>query len=434
MNISKIVVRNVKRRRLTTLLTSSSVALGVALFVAISVLRQASEQGFQRTAAICDTIVGAKGDSLQLSLNTLYHMGYSAGNISLDSFSEISQLEGVAWAAPVALGDSYRGYRIVGISSEFFDNAQIGQDTKISFASGEAFRHSGEQFIEEHAHLFGEQDLGHDHQEDDVHESFKAVIGSEVAARLHLKVGDNIVPAHGIEKATEEHQDAASEIVGILDVTGTPIDRAIYIPIIAYYLMEGHSSEDEGEFSGARDARGLSAIMLSTKAGYYRQQIYRNVNNRLDTMAVFPSIEMRKLFEIIGNGDLVLRIISLLVIVVALIGVLVSLYNAMGARRKEFAILRALGASRQSIMIIVSLESAFIAFVGAALGIILAGIAVALLASRLQDFSGVTLNISVGINELLLITVVTVAGAIAGLIPALEAYRTEAAKQLSSNV
>ncbi|HIA39185.1 MAG TPA: ABC transporter permease, partial [Planctomycetes bacterium] len=127
MNISKIVVRNVKRRRLTTLLTSSSVALGVALFVAISVLRQASEQGFQRTAAICDTIVGAKGDSLQLSLNTLYHMGYSAGNISLDSFSEISQLEGVAWAAPVALGDSYRGYRIVGISSEFFDNAQIGQ-------------------------------------------------------------------------------------------------------------------------------------------------------------------------------------------------------------------------------------------------------------------------------------------------------------------
>ena len=198
--------------------------------------------------------------------------------------------------------------------------------------------------------------------------------------------------------------------------------------------MEGHSSEDEGEFSGARDARGLSAIMLSTKAGYYRQQIYRNVNNRLDTMAVFPSIEMRKLFEIIGNGDLVLRIISLLVIVVALIGVLVSLYNAMGARRKEFAILRALGASRQSIMIIVSLESAFIAFVGAALGIILAGIAVALLASRLQDFSGVTLNISVGINELLLITVVTVAGAIAGLIPALEAYRTEAAKQLSSNV
>ena len=198
--------------------------------------------------------------------------------------------------------------------------------------------------------------------------------------------------------------------------------------------MEGHSSEDEGEFSGARDARGLSAIMLSTKAGYYRQQIYRNVNNRLDTMAVFPSIEMRKLFEIIGNGDLVLRIISLLVIVVALIGVLVSLYNAMGARRKEFAILRALGASRQSIMIIVSLESALIAFVGAALGIILAGIAVALLASRLQDFSGVTLNISVGINELLLITVVTVAGAIAGLIPALEAYRTEAAKQLSSNV
>jgi putative ABC transport system permease protein len=198
--------------------------------------------------------------------------------------------------------------------------------------------------------------------------------------------------------------------------------------------MEGHATDHEAEFEGTRDARGISAIMLSTKSGYYRQQIYRNINNRLDAMAVFPSIEMRKLFKLIGSGDIVLRIISLLVVVVALIGVLVSLYNAMGARRKEFAILRALGASRRSIITIVSLESAIIAFMGAVFGVLLASLAALVLATELHKFSGVTINVSLGVDEIYLITIVTLAGALAGLVPALEAYRTEAAKQLSSNV
>jgi putative ABC transport system permease protein len=433
VNIVKIVVRNVKRRRLSTSLTAASVALGVALFVAIGVLRQASEQGFQRTAGICDTIVGAKGDSLQLSLNTLYHMGFSTGNISLASFNEIRNQEGVSWAAPIALGDSYRSHRIVGVSSEFFEQVKIAGSGNLSFSEGRSFDFSTEQFVEEHEHLFGEQQAGHDH-EDDEHFSYQAVIGANVATKLLLKVGDKIVPTHGVEKSTERHDDAASEIVGILAATGTPIDRAIYIPIIAYYKMEGHATDHEAELEGTRDARGISAIMLSTKSGYYRQQIYRNINNRLDAMAVFPSIEMRKLFKLIGSGDIVLRIISLLVVVVALIGVLVSLYNAMGARRKEFAILRALGASRRSIITIVSLESAVIAFMGAVFGVLLASLAALVLATELHKFSGVTINVSLAVEEIYLIAIVTLAGALAGLIPALEAYRTEAAKQLSSNV
>jgi putative ABC transport system permease protein len=414
-------------------LTAASVALGVALFVAIGVLRQASEQGFQRTAGICDTIVGAKGDSLQLSLNTLYHMGFSTGNISLASFNEIRNQEGVSWAAPIALGDSYRSHRIVGVSSEFFEQVKIAGSGNLSFSEGRSFDFSTEQFVEEHEHLFGEQQAGHDH-EDDEHFSYQAVIGANVATKLLLKVGDKIVPTHGVEKSTERHDDAASEIVGILAATGTPIDRAIYIPIIAYYKMEGHATDHEAELEGTRDARGISAIMLSTKSGYYRQQIYRNINNRLDAMAVFPSIEMRKLFKLIGSGDIVLRIISLLVVVVALIGVLVSLYNAMGARRKEFAILRALGASRRSIITIVSLESAVIAFMGAVFGVLLASLAALVLATELHKFSGVTINVSLAVEEIYLIAIVTLAGALAGLIPALEAYRTEAAKQLSSNV
>ncbi|MDP6962653.1 MAG: ABC transporter permease, partial [Planctomycetota bacterium] len=199
MNISKIILRNVACRKLSTSLTSISVALGVGLFVAIGSLRQASEQGFQRTAAICDTIVGAKGDSLQLSLNTLYHMGFSAGNISLDSFNEITNQDGVQWAVPVSSGDSYRGHRIVGVSSEFFDNVRIGGNEALGFSSGQAFEHSSSEFIASHQHLFLIDDH-HDHDHGEMHQAvFKAVIGADVAQSLNLTIGDSIVPSHGVE-------------------------------------------------------------------------------------------------------------------------------------------------------------------------------------------------------------------------------------------
>ncbi|MBC8369933.1 MAG: ABC transporter permease [Planctomycetes bacterium] len=428
MNLSKIVWRNVKRRRLSSALTAISVSLGVALFVSIGVLRDASEQGFQRTAGLCDTIVGAKGDGLQLSLNTLYHMGFSAGNISLDSYQQISKHDGVEWAVPIALGDSYRGYRIVGVSAEFFDNIKVGDLQSLRFDAGDAFDYSAATFIKDHLHMFD----GHGHHLN-TEGLYQAVVGAEVAKRLKLKVGDQITPAHGVEATTKQHHEATSEIVGILATTGTPIDRAIYLPIISYYLMEGHESDDHGDFTGTRDARGISAIMMATKSGYYRQQIYRAVNNRLDAMAVFPSTEMKKLFSLIGNGDLALRLISLLVIIVALVGVLVSLYNAMGARRKEFAIFRALGASRLMVLSIVSLESSIIACSGALLGLLFSTIAIHFLAIELHAVSGVTMNTSFGANEIAIIISVTFAGAFAGLIPALEAYRTEASQQLSRN-
>jgi putative ABC transport system permease protein len=432
MNINKIVLRNVQRRKLSSTLTALSVALGVALYIAIGTLREASEKGFQRTAAICDTIVGAKGDGLQLSLNTLYHMGLSAGNISLASFQEINNLDGVAWSIPVALGDSYRGHRIVGVSSEFFERVMVGENQNLDFAQGEAFKHTTPEFVDAHHELFSGGDHSHDHHQ--LHNNvFKAVLGADVARSLNLSVGDVIVPSHGVESATEQHGDAKSEVVGVLLATGTPIDRAIYIPILAYYLMEGHGVEDGPEFVGARDARGLSAIMMSTKAGFYRQQIFRTVNNRLDAMAIFPSVEMRKLFDIIGSGDLILRTISLMVVVVALIGILVSIYNTMGSRRKEFAVLRAMGASRKAVLRIVSLESAAIAGGGAVLGLVFAALTIGVLSSQIHAFSGVSLNISAGVPELFIFIGVTVAGAIAGLVPALEAYRTDAATQLSSN-
>ena len=135
MNITKIVFRNLKKRRLSTILTSSTVALGVALFSLIGSLREASQQGFQRTAALCDTLVGAKGDGLQLTLNALYHLSFSQGNFPVQAYKDIVDLKGIQWSAPLALGDSYKNYRIVGTTSDFFYNAQIQKENLSSFFS-----------------------------------------------------------------------------------------------------------------------------------------------------------------------------------------------------------------------------------------------------------------------------------------------------------
>lgn len=450
MNAPRLVLRNLKRRPLATILTTMSVSLGVALFAAVGNLREASESGFQRSAGLCDTLVGAKGSTLELTLNALYHMGQSQGNIPYSLYEDVRATPGVLWSVPLALGDSYRGYRIVGVTGDLFSRVHLSAAGReeaqegLTFAEGRGFTHTAGDFAHikedlaaqeaeaEEAEDDHDDHSGHHHAHDHDAELFQAVVGARVAAETGLRLGAEFFPSHGVAGATDEHKDAPATVVGILEPTGTPLDRAIYLPIGAYYVMDGHEPQEGMVEGGARDPRGLSAVMLGTKAGFYRAGIYRNLNDRLDAMAVYPSVEVRKLFEIVGTGDLVLRWISVLVVVVALLGVMVAIYNTMGARRKEFAILRALGARRRTLLGLVVSESALLGFFGGLLGLLLAGILVTLVGEQVRALTGVAVEAWPGLPELWLLLAVTVAAALAGLVPAMAAYRTETAHALAS--
>jgi len=389
---------------------------------------------------MCDMLVGAKGSSLQLTLNALYHMGQSQGNLPFEAYQEIANTPGVLWSVPLAVGDSYRGHRIVGITGNFFTDVKLlahNETEDLTFTSGTGFEYARSDFAALKAELALERE--HEHEGEEVHEEhdpklFRAVLGADVAQHTGLKVGDHFQPTHGVEGASESHKDGESEIVGILAATGTPVDRAILIPIGAYYVLDGHGPVEGMKEGGARDPRGLSAVMMRTKAGFYRTRIYRSVNDRLDTMAVYPSVEVRNLFTILGAGDLVLRWITALIVVVALIGVMVAIYNTMGSRRREFAVLRALGARRRTILGLVTCESAVLALLGGLAGLGLATVLIYAVSGKVQTETGVNLSSSFGMAELQLLIAVTLAGALAGLVPALSAYRTEAAHILSSNV
>lgn len=443
MNSARIVVRNLRRRPLATVLTSLSVALGVALFTTIGALRDAGERGFLRAAAICDQVVGAKGSPLELVLNSIYHLGTSPGNVPYELWTELRATPGVQWAVPVAVGDSYQGARIVGVTDDFFARVRLGgsgeEGAPLRFAEGGPFVHGADEFHHLRAHLLESHehaDEGGGHDEHAAHpELQRAVVGAEAARATGLRLGSRFRPAHDVSgvAGAPEHEEAESEVVGVLAPTGTPIDRAIYVPIALYYAIEGHAPTEATPEGGARDPRGLSAIYLRTRPGMYQIRIWRELNDRLDAQSARPADEVRALFTLVGGLDRILRGVSTLVVVVALIGVMVALYNTMGARRREFAVLRALGARRRTLLGLVTAESALIALLGGLLGLALSAITIGLGADLLQGRTGVSIAVTPDVGDLLLLAAVTAAGALAGLVPAAAAYRTEAARILSAS-
>ena len=431
MRIPALIVRNLKRRPWATGLTAFSVALGVALFSAVGALREAGEAGFQRSAGICDLVVGAKGSPLELTLNSIYQMGQSPGNIPFQAWEEIQATPGVNWSIPLAVGDGYRGFRVVGVTDTLFTELEISKSGPLRFTQGGPFAYGLQQVLWDRSHFVDSpgSHAGHDHG------AIPAVCGARAAAGAGLKVGSIFHPAHDVSAAgADVHEEEDIQVVGVLAPTGTPLDRAIFIPLGAYWGIEGHQATKETSAGGARDPRGISAILVRSKPGYYHIRLWRDWNDRLETQAAQPAVEIRRLFEFVGMADQALRFVSALVVLVALVGALVAITNTMTARRHEFAILRALGARRRTLFMLIVGESASVAFLGGFLGLLMAQLGIRLGAERLLLETGVLVSSQVGSSELVVLLVVTSVGAIAGWIPANSAYRTEASRFLSSSL
>jgi len=413
MKVHQLALRGLRRRPISTFLTALSVALGVGLFSAIGSVRKAGEIGFQRSAALCNLVVGAKGSSLELVLNTIYHQGASAGNIPVSVFNELQKTPGVEWASPIVLGDHFEGHRIVGTDTTLFRRARFSDGTGIGLQGGRLF------FQEDH-HFLGE-----------------AVFGSYAASESGLHVGDTFIPTHDVMASglgAKHHEEAETRVVGILHETGTPLDRAIFISKEDFYHIKGHqvSEEDEARLAGsARDPKGLSAVLVKTKPGFYHINLFRELNARYDIQAARPADEIRNLFQIVGGVDQILRLVSLLVLFVALLGVGVSLSGAMATRSKEFAIFRALGARRRTLLGMVIFESAFLSLLGGFGGLILSGVLIFFASKTIHDLTGVTISSFPGLQDGLFLGLVVLCGALAGLVPALRAYKTEPSIQLS---
>lgn len=464
MSLWKIAWRSIQQRTLASTLTALSMALGVTLVVSVLVVHGVVDASFRENAQGYDLIVGGKGGSLQMVLNTVFYLSKPTQNLPYGFYKEFLRggrfSDVVQTAIPICMGDNYRGFRVIGTTPQFFAALSYG-GRQVEFAAGKPF--------------------GADTY-------YTAVVGSLAARKTGLKVGDTFRPTHGIDTdAAQGHQHEPFTVVGVLAPTGTPNDRALFINIEGFYHLTGHAKEEapeelaavgaagpkpheddhaakktdshdheKGEKHQAHDEKGheghhhefdpnepLPEELKEVTAILVRTDMTRpmlamalpkliNQEQGSNAQAVLPGREIAELFDgIVGNVQKLLLLFAVLVMVVAGIGIMVSIYNSMSDRRHEIAVMRALGAGRGKVMLIVLLESILLSLGGGALGILLGHGLIGLLNPILVDQTGVSMAwFQFDPLELILIPGLIVLASLVGYLPAVAAYRTDVAKSL----
>ena len=399
-----LALRSLRNRLLTTTLTVLSIALSVALLVGVESIRSGVRQSFIDTIRGTDLIVGARGGSLQTLLFTVFGVGAPSVNVSYETYERWAKHPAVKWTIPYALGDSHRGFRVVGTSQAFFRNYRYGRGDSVRVVEGRI--------------LDGEHD---------------AVIGHEVARELGYRVGQEIVLTHGLAGFTQHEQDPFT-VVGILARTFTPIDRSVYVGLGGVEAM--HADATAGRRDGAthHEPTQVTSFLVGTKNRAETLQLQREMNVDLQEplTAIVPAVALGELWRNVGYAESGLRVVSLAVLLVGLLGMLVSLYTSLNERRREMAILRAVGAGPRTIVSLLVLESGLLAALGALLGVVLAYGFIALLRAPIEARFGLHLALRpLGRVEWLYVGGVVLAGFIVGLVPAWKAYRNTLSDGLS---
>jgi len=410
MGIFSIVYKNIKQRSLSSLLTMFSIMLGVALVIAIIILRQESEEAFNQTATGYELIVGPKGSSLQLTLNTVYQIGTPIQNMPLNVYELLKNDKRVKLAIPYVLGDNFKDFRLIGTVPEIF--------TEFEYKKGIRYRIDQGKYFEN---------------------DFEAVIGSETSQKTGLKAGDTFTGSHGVDsyEGAEAHDEFKFKVTGILEKTFTPADRVIFVTMNSVWKIHDHEEGVQKDSAALiRNEKTITSILLKLKNPVYFDLIRRQINDNkyegINAQAVMPVFEIKQLFDIIGNINSLLLVIAYLVIFVAAISILVSLYNSMSERKRDIAIMRSLGATKLTILKIVILEGALLSFTGAAAGILLGHIVVFFMKNNISDLAGIQISgTTFSIIELYILAGTLLLGILVSIIPALKAYKTDVAKNLN---
>lgn len=530
MSLWKIAWRSIQQRWLSSLLTGLSIALGVALVVIVLVIHGIVAESFSEAAQGYHLILGAKGGKLQLTLNTVFHLSQPIENIPYSFYKEFTEYDdpsgkrirgkyasAVDVAVPYCLGDSYQDFRVVGTTPDLFENLSYG-----SYADGTPKQYkfaAGKNF--------------------DADDFRGAVIGAVAANKTGLQLGERFPITHGLaeDENSHVHDEDAFHVVGILEPTGTPNDRAVFVNMEGFYLIEDHikpleDPEDQAtdplrpldsqlerlqlakeqlQQTVADDAltddvtkqveraenlidqvlqsvkpdkvqedsavlhdheitdkehhpsqhaaghkstgpaplpenqREVTAVLLLLKNDVFSQVLHNKINEGNVAQAVFPGREVANLFEgIVGHVQMILLVLAILVVLVAGVGVMVSMYNSMSDRSREIGIMRALGAARTTVMSIVLFEAFLLAVLGGAAGVIIGHAVIGVFSPFIASTTGVLIDFwrpAPAIDfagmfvspEIVLIPGLILLAVAVGYLPALVAYRTDVARALSNS-
>jgi putative ABC transport system permease protein len=382
--------------------TAGSIALAAGLLLTVWVVKTQSQSVFAATTSGFDAVLGARGSKLQLVLNAIFHLESSPGNLAAADYEALRRNpmigRAIKTAVPIAVGDSYHGWRIVGTTEQLFNEVEYAPGKRYAFAAG------GRNF------KLGEHE---------------AVVGSYVARKLGWTLGTRFHPQHGVTEGAEHDHEEEYTVVGLLEPTNTPVDRVIWIPLEGLQTMSGHNPLAKTE---------ISAVLIQLNAptaGLLASNLINQSGGKL-TFAYPIGTIVAELFNKISWVDKVLTLIAWLVAVVAAASVLVSIYNSMSARQRDIAILRALGARRRTVFGAIVGEAAVIGVIGAATGFAVFVLLAGFVAAMIQGQTGVVLE-PLKWNPIFWWGPATLVGLciVGGLVPALKAYRVSVAETIA---
>ena len=346
----KVALSSLLSRKGSAVMTLMAISVAIFVLLGIEQIRQQARDSFASTVSGVDLIVGAKTGSINLLLYSVFRIGSPTDNIGWQAYRDIAESDDVAWAIPISLGDSHEGYRVVGTSRAFFEHFNFGKKRRLTFSEGEAFEGA-----------------------------FDAVLGSEVATALGYSVGREIILAHGLTSASfTKHDNQPFVVVGVLAPTGTPVDQTIHVRLEGIEAMHaGASAVPIGAFApkdmpstDSLEPESITAFMLGLKSRMSTFNVQRQINQFAGEplMAILPGVALSELWQMMSMFENVLRLISALVLLAAVLGMGAVLLSSIRERRQEIHLLRMMGASPLYLFCLVEMEAIILCVLGIVLG------------------------------------------------------------------
>jgi len=394
MNLAGLSASYLRARPLQTALGVLLLALGVGTIVGALLVVSQLESRLGRDARGIDLVVGAKGSPMQLILSGIYQLDAPTGNIPLASAQALAKNPLVKKAMPLALGDAWRGFRIVGAGREYLEHYAA------ELAAGRRYE-----------------------------KSMETVLGAEVARRTGARVGSRFVGAHGVGGEGEEHSNAPYTVVGVLAPTDSVLDRLVLTPIES--VWDVHHHEEKGHEEAGEDQE-VTVLLVQYASPLAAATLPRAINSKSELQAASPAFEMARLFHIVGAGIEALRAFAAVLILAAGLSVFIALYTELQERRYDLAVMRTLGASPARLFGLLFFEGLLLALLGALGGVLLghvvaAGLGAWLAAAQQPAVSGLAFRL----EEVWIVLGALAVGGVAALLPAWEAYCTDVSRTLA---
>ncbi len=404
--IFRLAVGSLMARALTVGMTILSIGLSVSLFLGVENVKTGAKASFADTISETDLIVGARSGSVQLLLYSVFRIGNATNNVTWESYLDLASRSEVDWIVPISLGDSHHQFRVMGTSVAFFEHYKYRQGRSLGFSEGAVM-----------------QDL------------FDTVIGQDVAQTLGYSIDDPIVVAHGLASFTK-HKDQPFRVSGILEKTGTPVDRTVIVSMEAIEAIHvdwqsgakipGQTTPVEAIRQMNLTPQAITAGLIGVESPLQTFALQRAINEYREEplLAILPGVALQELWGIVGIAETALLAVSIMVVVTALIGMMATIFSSLNARRREMAIFRAMGASPTAILLLLVLEAILTAAAGGLLGFGFLYVGLFLAQPMIDSAFGLFIPIELPAwREFLVLLAVVAAGAVVSLVPAIRAYR-----------